>query len=510
MSALALASSRWYHDHRRHILIVGSMLISLVLVLFLAVPLASAESPFNDPNRSRPQGGGSGTTATTTESPSTARLPSIPAGYAELPPPLLSAAGASPSAVTAMAPQQQAGPQTNPNNPLAWIGLGLNPGKWLLDSVLGATTGILYSLASVFEVLGRFGNGQVVDLNGSITTISDNAFGFLFTTPESLTIAWSGANGLGSPEAMHNVMRQVALSLLVIVCTYRAVFVLIGSNYRGDLIELFITFIGGLVGIQGAWWLCGIFVRSANVITQAILQNAFGAGLNNWIPLDPSTYFWSSVSGIQGASLAVALVTLAYWAILALLALHAIARIVMVNLMLIVSPLAGLALATGGGWNYARVWFFRLVELLATPLIWGITLGFARSLMSGFGVDTQPILGPILAIFAMCMVFRAPKLLGFAAQEAVTGMRTLARVAERAAFASVVGSSAAAGAAAGAAAAGTSSASNVPTIVIDLGSPRAGGGSTWDGPSFGASPAPPSLPPPALPPGGGPTIIDQE
>lgn len=55
--------------------------------------------------------------------------------------------------------------------------------------------------------------------------------------------------------------------------------------------------------------------------------------------------------------------------ILGILALHAIACIVMVNLMLIVSPLAGLAIATGGGWNYARVWFFRFVELLATPLI---------------------------------------------------------------------------------------------------------------------------------------------
>lgn len=494
MRTFVLAPAGRRSTYWRFIRFAGSVLLSLVLALFLIVPPASAESPFNDLTQPRPQGGGTGTTVTASE------LPSLPTGYAELPSPLLASAGAANNASVVLAPQQQAGPQTNPNNPLAWIGLGLNPGKWLLDSVLGATTGILYSLASVFEVLGRFGNGQVVDLNGSITTISDNAFGLLFTTPESLTIAWSGANGLGSPEAMHNVMRQVALSLLVIVCTYRAIFVLVGTSYRSDLIDLFITFIGGLVGIQGAWWLCGIFVRSANVITQAILQNAFGAGLNNWIPLDPATYFWSSVSGIQGTNLAVALVTLAYWAILALLALHAIARIVMVNLMLIVSPLAGLALATGGGWNYARVWFFRLVELLATPLIWGMTLGFARSLMSGFGVDTQPILGPILAIFAMCMVFRAPKLLGFAAQEAVTGMRTLARVAERAAFASVVGSSAAAGAAAGA----TSAAESAPPIIITMpGAPGSSGGH-WDGPSFGATP-----PPPALPPGGS-NVIDQE
>src|SRR5262249_53352341 len=150
---------------------------------------------------------------------------------------------------------------------------------------------IIYSLASVFEVLGRFGNGQVVDLNGSINSASDTAFNMLFTTPESLTISWPGASGLGSPQAMHNIMRQVALSILVLICTYRAVFVLTGSSFRSGLTDLLIAFVGGVAGIQGAWWFCTLFVRAGNVITEAVLQNAFGAGLNNWIPLDPSTYY---------------------------------------------------------------------------------------------------------------------------------------------------------------------------------------------------------------------------
>lgn len=507
MRSLLMASSRWHRDYRRLFLLAGSVMISVVLALFLVVPSAHADSPFDDPTRLRPQGGGTGANEANQRAGAAAPLPDIPAGYTELPPPLLASARARANSITSLAPLQQ-GPETNPNNPLAWIGLGLNPGKWLLDSVLGATTGIIYSLASVFEVLGRFGNGQVVDLSGSINSASDAAFNMLFTTPEELTIAWPGATGFGSPQAMHDIMRQVALSILIVVCTYRAVFVLTRNNFRNDLVELLIAFIGGVAGIQGAWWFCALFVRAGNIITGAVLQNAFGAGLNNWIPLDPATYFWGNISGIQGASLAIALVTIVYWAILALLALHAIARIVMINLMLIVSPLAGLAIVTGGGWNYARVWFFRFVELLATPLIWGATLGFGRSLMSGFGVDTHPILGPILAIFAMCLVFRAPKLLGFAAQEALTGVRTLTRLTERAAFASVMAGSAAAAAAAGAAAA----AENAPTIVVDLRGAQASGagGGDWDGPSFGASSTPPALPPPALPPGRARNIIDQE
>jgi hypothetical protein len=349
-----LHSWRWRVDHRRHIACISSALVSLTLMLFMTVPAAHADSPFNDPAYQRPVGGGTGSSphqGTTTS----AALPAIPNGYQELPPPLLTAARARANGAASLAPFQQQTPDTNPNNPLAWISLGLNPGKWLLDSVLGAMTGVIYSLASVFEVLGRFGNGQVVDLNGSINSASDSALNLLFTTPENLTINWPGASGIGSPLAMHNVLRQVALSILVLLCTYRAVFVLTGSNFRSGLMDLLISFVGGVAGIQGAWWFCTLFVQAGNLITQAVLQNAFGSGLNNWIPLDPVNYYWANLSGIQGASLAIALVTIVYWAILAILALHAIARIVMVNLMLIVSPLAGLAIVTGGGWNYARV-----------------------------------------------------------------------------------------------------------------------------------------------------------
>lgn len=493
-------------DARRWLLLLISTLISILLALFLAVPIARADSPFNDITQLRPQGGGAGAAGDSSSSGAPV-LPAMLPGYAELPPPLLLAAR-SRAALPYAAPQQQQGPQTDPNNPLAWIGLGLNPGKWLLDSVLGAATGMIYSITSVFEVLARFGNGQIVDLNGQITSASNTAFGFLFTTPEALTVSWVGAAGLGSPQALHDIMRQAALSILVIICTYRALFVLTSGMFRDGLVDLLISFLGGLLGIQGAWWFCTLFVRAANLITEQMLSVAFGGGLGNWIPLDPQNYFWSSLSSIQGVSLAIALVTILYWGTLALLAIHALVRIVMVNLMLIVSPFAGLAIATGGGWNYARVWFFRFVELLATPLIWGLTLGFGRALMTGFGVDTQPILGPILAVITMLMVFKAPRMLGFAAQEAVTGARSLWRMSERAAFAGMMGGGAAAGTAAGTAAGASAAGSsgNAPTIYVDMRNAGVVDGQyrqEWDGPSFGAAASRA-----ALPPASAPQIID--
>lgn len=468
-----------------------SVLLGIALALFLAAPAAYADSPVNDVTQPRAHGDETGA-----EAPGSVVTPAVIVHTPYLPP-VVSSYPQAFAPVTVI--QQQQDPQVDPNNPLAWIGMGLNPGKWLLDSVLGAMTGLIYSFASVFEVLARFGNGQIVDLNGQITAASNTAFGFLFTTPESLTVAWAGASGLGSPQALHNLMRQVALSILVVICTYRALFVLTSGSFRDGLVDLLTSFVGGLVGIQGAWWLCTLFVRAANLITERMLAATFGGGLTNWIPLDPQTYFWANLSGIQGISLAIALVTLLYWATLALLAIHALVRIILVNLMLIVSPLAGLALVTGGGWNYARVWFFRFMELLATPLIWGLTLGFGRALMSGFGVDTQPILGPILAVVTMLMVFKAPKALGFAAQEAVTGARSLWRMTERATIAGVIGGGVA-GAAASGAAAGANNAT--PTIYVDM---RNIGGvngqhqQEWDGPTFGATMAQAALPAPAMP-----------
>jgi hypothetical protein len=124
--------------------------------------------------------------------------------------------------------------------------------------------------------------------------------------------------------------------------------------------------------------------------------------------------------------------------------------------------------------------------------------------MSGFGADTHPILGPILAIFAMSMVFQAPKLLGFAAQEAVTGARSMLRMAERATVATVMAGGAG-GAAAGAAA---TSSEQAPTIYVDLrGTSGASGAARqeWDGPTFGAAASQAALPAPS-----GPSIIDQE
>lgn len=50
----------WPGDARRWLLLLISTLISILLALFLAAPIARADSPFNDITQPRPQGGGAG------------------------------------------------------------------------------------------------------------------------------------------------------------------------------------------------------------------------------------------------------------------------------------------------------------------------------------------------------------------------------------------------------------------------------------------------------------------
>jgi hypothetical protein len=314
-------------------------------------------------------------------------------------------------------------PPVNPNNALAWLPLELNPGKWLVDSVLGSMSGVIFSSASIFETMGRFGGGEVVNMDGSVDTSRSAAFGFLFQTPEQVTIDWDEATGIGSPKALHNIVRELALGLLIMLMLYRGLLLLAGSDL-GEVVDLVVSIIKGAAAIQLAWVIGGICIKIANMVAEKMAVIAFGTGLDAILPLDPVTMFWGSLT--QGSNIAIALLCLVYWGTLGVMALHALARIVLVNIMLIVSPLIGLSMASGnGGWNYSRVWFFRFVELLSTPIIWAASLGFAHGLMSGFGVATHPILGPVLGIFAMCMALKAPKLVGLAAQETITGGRTI-------------------------------------------------------------------------------------
>ena len=130
---------------------IAAVLIMMVIVLWAApATLAHPDSPFDDPQFRLPSGG---STSRGEHSGPPAQILAIPAGFIEIPPPQ------SIQSVPLRRPALQQDPLQNPNDPLAWLTLGFNPGKWLLDSVLGAVTGILLSLAGVFQALAAWAFG---------------------------------------------------------------------------------------------------------------------------------------------------------------------------------------------------------------------------------------------------------------------------------------------------------------------------------------------------------------
>jgi len=384
------------------------------LILFLCPVPAHADSPFHDVMRLPPQGGGVGMDhSDAAPAVRSLDLPAIPASYRELPPPIDLIQRVQPGAPAPVPPAQGAAGFS----PLAWLGQVFNPGKWLVDSALGSMGAMLASVTGIAEAIGRIGIGQRVDMTGAIS-VWDQPYAFLFTTPEALTIEPRISGAPAAARSLHQIMQQVAISLLAVIVTYRAVFVLIGGDsYREGLTNLLVSTIGAVAGIQGAWWICELMIRGFNLVTGAVMTTALPGGLSNWDLFSPQR-LWGNLATTQGISIVYHVVALIYWVVLAMLVFHAFVRIILVNLMIIVSPLAGLAIATNGAWAYARTWFLRMVELLSTPVIWLITIAFGHSMVNTFGFGADPILGPIFAALTLLMVFRAPQVVGLAVREA--------------------------------------------------------------------------------------------
>jgi hypothetical protein len=377
-------------------------------VLVLAIwPLttARADSPFDDPAFRPPQGG----VVDGARSPAPALAPALPAGYTEIPPP------SSIAGTPARGPFFQQGTPTDPNNPLDWLTLGYNPGKWLLDSVLGAISGIILSVAGIFQSLAVWAFPHAsASSNAAITatTASSSSYisdGIVFSTPLAYTLTWGGS-GAGGIRWVHNIVRLATIAIMTVVFTFRCIR-LIASHSRQEIVELAFAFIGGVLITQFSLGVCELMINVANAIGAVIVN-----GYTFW---DGAMLFPAAADPLTATALSLtfALVTLAYWFLLALLVFKAIGRIVLVNLLIIVSPLAGLGILSGG-WNYASIWFFRLVELLVTPIAWAIVLGFLRNLIGSFQLGDNLFLAYLMSCYVLFITPKAPQVLGLAARDA--------------------------------------------------------------------------------------------
>jgi hypothetical protein len=381
-----------------------------VLLIALASPIdiARAGSPFDDPAFQPPQGGTTGTGEAPT---TTALLPPLPVDYTEIPPPLPIAS------TTLHSGLLQQGGAGDANNPLAWLNLTYNPGKWLIDSVLGALSGIILSISSIFQSVAIWAFGPAIASSGSAALTAQAGVansgdtlagaGIVFSTPTRFTTAPMGA--LLATQTVHGIVLKATLSIIVLVFTFRCIRLLTDHN-RQAIIDLAFAFIGGMVMTLGSWGICDLLIKAANIIGNEVTQRYTFWDDTMLLP------FADVTSSATGLYLTFTLVGLCYWGLFLVLALKAIGRIALVNLLIIVSPITGLGVMSGG-WNYAAIWFFRMVELLATPIAWLIVIGFLRNLLLAFSWS-NPLIPYILSCYILFITPKAPEILGLAAREA--------------------------------------------------------------------------------------------
>jgi hypothetical protein len=376
------------------------LLAAALLIVLAPCQLARAGSPFDDPAFQPPQGG----TTSSAVPASTVPLSRLPADYTEIPPPTsITAAPAYGSAF-----QQGGG---NPNDPLAWLNLTYNPGKWLIDSVLGAISGIILSITSILQSVAIWAFGPAAAPGGSQRVAASGATiageGIVFTTPTRFTTAPEGA--LTATRTAHGIVLQATLSIMVLVFLFRCLQLLTTPSSEAGR-KLAFSFVSGMVMALGSWGICDLLIKATNVIGTEIGQRYTFWDGSMLLP------FADVTSSATGLYLTVTIVGLCYWGLFAVLAFKAVARIALVNLLIIISPVTGLGMLSGG-WNYAAVWFFRMVELLVTPLAWLVVLGFLRNLLLAFSWS-NPLIPYVMSCFILFITPKAPAILGLAAREA--------------------------------------------------------------------------------------------
>jgi hypothetical protein len=369
------------------------LLVALALALTCPTSVA-ADSPFADLDHLPPMGGGAPRALASAQSPPVAPALTVPE-----------------SPIMALPAVQENDNGGDLSDPLSYLDMRFGPGKWLFESVLGSIAGLLNTVAAVFKTFGLWAVGGPA--NGAAGYLTDA--NLIFTTPATYTVNRAGVqNALG-------IVQLAAQSIMIVVGTYRAIR-LIGAHDRAAILDLVFTLFAAIVLTRGASAVCRLLIDAANIISANVLaQFAFADNLDflgATAATDPNPL----------VSLTLALVTLAYWALLAYLALLAVGRIVLVNLFVIVSPLVGLSALSS--WGYARTWLLRMIELLATPIIWGVVIGFMRALMTDFGIGANnPVLALFMGAYVLFLAPKAPALLGLAAQHALRTTNVAAVVA---------------------------------------------------------------------------------
>ena len=260
-------------------------------------------------------------------------------------------------------------------------GACIDLGKWLRDTADSIVTGLLSGLA---QAVGGFLNWFI------------GQFNFVSRTPEDLSYR--------NPTVLRftAATRAIAFGLLAVVVLVSGFNVLfrpaLGSTYHGAMELLPRLALGGILIFSSSWW-CQLAIDTNNALCGLVGTQALQDLLRLTQLNDPG----------------VVVALLIYLAMFVLLILQQLMRLALVDVLLVLAPLAALCWILPQTYGWARLWgslfvgtvFAQFVQVLALTL--GVGL-FSADTLQATGPGAA-LLQPLLGIGVLWLVWKIPGLM---------------------------------------------------------------------------------------------------
>lgn len=295
-------------------------------------------------------------------------------------------------AILCLAPSVQADPLSVPSTPVAvtqatgnpsgGVGISLpDPRQWAAD---------------VFnQVLINLLNGLAGALRAVVGAVLGSSLNFITQTPPA------GSYASPTVKALWNVARAIADAALILVALVGGFNVITraqtGAAYP-DALELFPRLaLGALVANTSLWW-GRLAIDANNALCQAIGQ----ASLPAWDRADVGTQLLVDVIG-----------TLIYLVASLLLLLQMLMRLALVDVLLVVSPLALLCWVLPQTQGWARLWTSTFFGSVFTQFVQVVTLKLGGSLLTAVTplAPDAALLAVFLGVAVLALTLRIPGLL---------------------------------------------------------------------------------------------------
>lgn len=304
-----------------------------------------------------------------------------------------------------------------PGDGLGWLGLKVDPGKWVSDAAVGSLTGTVLTFNGILWQLVSYSLGQPIEDPFGGGTVSPPAGmdfgGFVLQTPAS----WTYENS--TITSMVEVARALSHTLLALFVTLSLLGLIAPNNPllpKPKPQQVVGSLLAATVMLRGGLWLCGQLIELSNALCHSLVGDSLGNPMNEVLRL-------ATTQPSDGMSLSLAVIGTLLLLVILVFSVINFFRIVILNIQLIVAPLAGACLAFPGAAGVFKNWGQKLLTTVITQITWvlGLSLAFRWLLDAFSGGLTHPFIGAAMGVITIVLALALPKYIGLAGGSGAAG-----------------------------------------------------------------------------------------